>query len=664
MTEKPDPAPEQPFPGSAGARFVQISNIIEHMNAPYATMGSFFDNAQSAAKGVVRATGKLDREEIRATLRSCLRPAGYEVAARHLRADHVVVLTGRHGLGKRTGALSLLDEVTREVLVELPPSVSLRALAEHPYKPGYGYLVCGHQDDGDAADQEFSWLTVRTQVREATAYLVVTVNREHGHRRSEHVQQVTWQAPEPADYLAQHLPEDAVAQIVEKLDGFRSMTDLARIAAHRDVDSALEELGALSVEPVRAWFAEPKPREAVLDLTALSFLSGVSERVFERWRVRLSDLLAEHMPENTEGQPQDAETALPRGRGRQVVADGLVNRTKDSSGRMVLDFAVATYQAEVLAQLSQWYASPFWDAVRAWLERVVKEAGERSRAAVAQGLSQLALENWEEVEVSYLQPWSRYELGWAGQETATYLLWLMSREERLASAALRTAVRWSSSQIVGQRWTAANVFSGVLGLRYPTEAVRRLWSITVHGNELAEDSILALAGLFSALVHQRESVEPVLNLLDIRLREYGRTGADQRLQRLTMTAILSVLSVTAAEGSRPAVVALLRDNPDVSSRIARLWAETLRHRPHRLRAMETLADALAALGDDEKYGRATAYRLCADLASALPAHEHPHLNREFAAHQARSRRPEKGSLGDVLRAALAQDIKEESHDAP
>jgi hypothetical protein len=650
----------KPFPEDGASRITQVHNYIRYLNAPDSVVGSALDAAQSATRGTVRATGRLDRTEVRATLKGYIAPGCHEAAARHLRDQQIVVLEGRHGLGKRTGALSLLDEVTEESLVELTPTGTLRSLAEFPYKQGYGYLVSGHQDVGDPADREFTWLAVRAQVSEAEAFLVVTINREPGRYGSEHVHQVAWQPPDATAYLAQHLPQDAVGEIVAELDGFYAMTDLARIAAHHDVTSALADLRASSIVPVREWFAEPKPRESILDLAALSFLAGTGERVFERLREQLSALLAEQMPEPGESGPQDGETALHRGRGRRVVEDGLVDRLKNSAGRIVLDFAVPTYRAEVLAQLSEWYASPFWDALKIWLERIVESGDEELRTTVAEGLALLAAANWDEVETSYLEPWSRYELDWAGQETATFLMWLMSCDEQLAPATLRTATRWSGSPSTWQRWTAAIVFSGVLGLRYPTEAVRRLWSITVHGNELAEDATFALAGLFSALVAREESVDPVLNLLEMRLKEYGRVGADRRLQRLAMTAILAVLSVRDPGGRRPTVVTLLSDRPEASPRIARLWAETLRHRPFRLRAMDTLADALEALGEDGEPGKEIAFTLCADLASALPSHEHPHLNREFTARQTRFSRPGAGSLGDVLRAALAQDLKEES----
>jgi hypothetical protein len=657
MTEEAEPTPGKPSPGDEGRRIAQVLNVIGRVDAPNSIIASALENAQSATKGAVRATGPLNRNEVRTALKHYLRPDCFKEAAHHLRTDHVVILTGRHGLGKRTGALSLLDELASESLVEFPHVVSLRALAEHPYKRGYGYLVCSHQEDGDTAGLEFAWQTIRGEVREAGAHLVVTVDNEPGRHRLEQVRQITWQAPDPADYLAQHLPRDAVARIMVEFDGFRTMTDLARIAAHRTVTGALDELRASSIEPIRTWFAEPKPREAVLDLTALCFLAGISERLFERLLQRLADLLAEHIPEGTEDQPSDPETVLPRGRRRRVIEDGLVSRMKGSLGRTVLDFAVTDYRAEALAQLSKWYSSPFWDALRSWLAEVVEEADEELRTTVAQGLSLLAQENWEEVEASYLQPWSRYELGWAGQETVTYLLWLMSCEEHLAPSALRTAVQWANSQIIWQRWTSAIVFSGVLGMRYPTEAVRRLWSIAVHGNELAKDSLLALAGLFSSLVGQGENPDPVLNLLDIRLREYGHRGADRRLHDLTMNAVLSVLSAVPDQGdSRPSVIALLSQRANVSPRIAGLLATVLCHRPFRLRAMEALANMLAALGRDKKRGRDIAYRLCIDLASALPSHEHPHLNREFAALQNRLQRPEMGSLGDVLRAALVENL--------
>jgi hypothetical protein len=633
------------FPENAAER-PQVQNFIHNLHAPYGTIGSGIGGYELPRR---RVTGRLDRDEVRASLKTYLPPDSHDDALRLLRSNHVIVIAGQQGLGKRTGALKLLDEVAAQGLVELPP-VALEALAENAFKAGHGYLACGYKDmPGDAdADADVAWLAIRAKAREAKAYLVVTVNRELTRRASDSVRQVVWQAPDPADFLALHTDPETATRILGRLDDFCTMETLARIAAHRDLDSALEELRASSIEPILTWFEKPKPREAILDLAALAFLPGISERLFEQLRAPLTKLLAEHMPMPPDT-PQEAETSLVRGRGRQVITDELVVRNKDQ-GRTVLYFAAPAYHTEILAQLSRWYSTPFWEALREWLSGVVADGTDRLRAAIAYGLCQLALDNLEEVEVSYLEPWSRYELGWAGHETATYLLWLMSEEERLAASALATAIRWSSSSFIEQRWTAAVVFSGVLGLRYPFEAVRRLWSIGVQGKDLSEDAILALAMLFANLVAQNEKVDPVLRLLELRLEQFARPGADSRLKSIALEAVLTVFSAGETEGERPALVPLLVLQPEASPRVAGLLATMLQFRPCRARSMDVLAKVLQSLQGDDERGWKVAYRLCVNLARALPKDEQIRLNKEFTTRL--QSRPETASIADILRAAL------------
>jgi hypothetical protein len=643
VDEYPEQQVAKKFPENAADR-PQVQNFINNLHAPYGTIGSGIGGHEPLRR---RFTGRLDRDEVRTSLKTYLPPDSHDTALQLLRSNHVIVIAGQQGLGKHTGALKLLDEVAEQGLVELPP-VALDALTENTFKTGHGYLACGYKEMPGNADADIAWLALRAKAREAKAYLIVTVNREPTRRVSDSVSQVLWQAPSPADFLARHTDTETATRILERLGDFCTMETLARIAAQRDLDSALEELRASSIEPVLAWFEEPKPREAILDLAALSFLPGISERHFEQLRAPLTELLAEHMPVPPDTQ-QEAETSLVRGRGRQVITDELVVRIREQ-GRTVLRFAAPAYHAEILSQLSRWYSAPFWEALREWLSRVVANGSDHLRAAVAQGLCKLALDNLEEVEVSYLEPWSRYELDWAGHETATYLLWLMSDEEKLAASALATAIRWANSSFIEQRWTAAMVFSGALGLRYPFEAVRRLWSIAVQGKDLSKDAVLSLAMLFANLVAQDEKADPVLRLLELRLEQFARPGADARLKSIALEAVLTVLSVRETEGDRPAVVPLLVTQPQASLRVAGLLATMLQFRPCRARSMDVLATMLQSLQGEDDSGRKVAYRLCANLARALPKDEQTRLNSEFTTRL--QSRPETASVADILRAAL------------
>jgi hypothetical protein len=232
----------------------------------------------------------------------------------------------------------------------------------------------------------------------------------------------------------------------------------------------------------------------------------------------------------------------------------------------------------------------------------------------------------------------------------------MSDEEELAFSALSVAKRWSNSPNVWQRWTAAIVFSGVLGLRYPYEAVRRLWSITVQGTALEDDAIDAIAQLLANLVSQKEHPAAVLKLLELRLAQFGGPGRDTRLKRLTTSTILTVLSVRENEKSPPVVAVLLTEWPETSERIAPLLATMLVNRPYRRSAMDILAAILETLKDDLERGEAIARRFCDHLSSSLSREEQRLLNIEFTAFV--KRRPETTSLADILRAALHADTTE------
>jgi hypothetical protein len=580
-----------------------------------------------------RRTGRLDDIGIRSAREHYVEPVGYDQAAGALLDDHVVVIVGRRGTGKRAGAISLLREMTGGPLIVIAPTIAPEKLAERRYDEGCGYLVVDHQSPGRTADTDFTWHTVRDQVRDAGAYLVVTTVPNETVPASESVVRVPWAQPDPHAVFMAWLNTaggtgDDVRSIEEGLPDDYTMTDLVavarRVAGGEQVKVALDSFDAASMAKVRAWFGEQRTRREILEVTALAFLGGCNERTFESLLAVLAEALAAQMPlpAPDEESGDTVEEVLPQRRHAMLGADSLITVEHNWYGgmpRRTVAFRAPTYQRHVLAELSNRVETAFWDAVRQWLDAILTI--EHSRR-IASGLSALSTVAFEEVYSSYLEPWSKQDLNWSAQTTAIYVLWSMCADEALAPVALYTALKWSFIGDAAQRWTTMMAFTGDLALSYPAEAANRLWHLMVQGRDRGDDAGWALVELFTTLATNSDDAGIVLVMLDMKCRIYCRADADRVVRELTMSAVFAILSIRGIRSVRSSVFGFLQVQPARLEVVARLWAAVLCFRPKRRRALIVLLERLGDLSRVEGDPGSTIHAVAHSLAEALPPDEH------------------------------------------
>jgi hypothetical protein len=621
------------------------------VDAPNSVFGATAEERGSRRK----ETGDLDEDEVFATLRYFHTPSAYGAAVEALVADHVVVLAGPSGSGRRCAALALLHEVTDQRLIALPPVLTIKDLAARTYVNGCGYVVLDRFDEGVSVNTDHSWLTVRDQVRKAGAHLVVTTTKTAAGRRVEAVRHIPWLRPPLRDVLRSHLPlepDEVIESLLKKIPAEWTMRSVDRMAqairggTPREI--ALEEFKLASIEQVHTWFGEEgcRTRREIVEVTALAFVSGANRRTFESLVTRLEKQLETDFP------PPEVtgEDAIPAARTSHTDPDGLICVEQLTTGvavRQAVTFRSPDIRRNVLAGLWARYPAPFWDAIRIWLFEVLDEY---DNVQLAYGLALFAtVADFDEVDKSYLGPWSAGEAGTAGQLAAVYVLWLMCREESVRRLALQTAIGWTGSRNVTQRWSAMLAFTGELGVRYPFEAVRRLWQLITLGKELSDDGCEALATLFTVLGNEPGGAGVILTMLDRHLARFGHPGGDRRLMRLTMDCVIAVLAIRDFHTGRPSILRDVRPDSMNTAKVARLWAAVLRHRGYRRAAVEALIELLRALDSVSQEPRREAAALGAELRKALPPVEYEELRRDVIELSARARqRPSE----DLVRALL------------
>jgi hypothetical protein len=613
----------------------------------------------AAAMPTVRRDGRVDEADVKSAIEHYVPPTGYDAAVTALGSDHVVRLGGPRGIGKRAAGLHMIREYTDKTIVLLSPALMLVELADRPYKPGFGYLVADREDEVSSKDTDFTWRAIRDAVREAGAYLVVSTTSRAV--RADAVRHFDWQRPDLRRVLRAHAGhveiDDTVIDAVLAGLAECSMTDFVevarRMAAGEDHHAALAGYDVASAVDVREWFERQPLRRELLAVTALAFISVATRRTFDILLLRLEEVMAQHIPASKPKTPTvDAKDVLDPVRGNLTGPDSLIGTEYISRGAttsQVPAFKKVGYRRHVIAELFARYPAPFWDGIRDWVMDIV----EHDSGVPAWGLGLLAVVDFDEVEDTYLKPWSSTQW-WPGQTAAAHVLWAMCFDDTTAAVALRTARRWATHGNPAQRFTAALAFGGVLGVCYPTEALRRLWQLIMQSATGVEHACVALALLFANLVDATNDAGTVVAMLRTKVERATERSIDPDRCSLIMLAVLAVLSVRDPHDRQVSVFVYLHRNPDRADNVAELWAGVLRHATYRKRALICLLTGLASLKEisDDPVTDATA--LGDAFARVIPVAEHQRFREHLTVVDTivRRRTSSSDSLAEALLAAL------------
>ncbi|MEW2594361.1 hypothetical protein AB0893_28520 [Micromonospora aurantiaca] len=607
-------------------------------------------------------TGRLDDCEIQAETAFYFRPEAFGQALNRLISDHVVLLTGPTGAGKRTGGINLLREVTPERLVVISAVSDLRELSKTDYRSGQGYLIVNRVDDNRTDDVDFAWRRVRDRVREAGAYLVITTVTAID-PNVELVGQIAWCRPSMVAlaraYLAdQDLAEEMIELIGEQFPPDCSMADvtavLRAIRGGEKPETALDKLSERSAQRVRDWFDEHETDvQAIVDVATLAFVGDVNYREFESLRQGLDDALRryEAIKPAGAGSGRSKETEpdehVLADRRRLICDDGLIIERAvagPNTTRRLLGFRSVGHRRHVLAELCRRCATPFWNATAEWLTGVVVRNPD---VEIAFGLADLAACDFDEVHQTYLEPWSRSEIGATGQVTAVFVLWAMCFREDTQPVALKVAKQWANHGNPEQRWSAAMAYSGLLGACDPAQAIQQLWQLTINATKGFDQACRAMAVLFDTLLATGSSGK-VLSTLDQQLRRTPTRPADRNAVLRARHVLTEVLIMRENRPRVPATFLYLKKYPHRLELVASLWAVGSCYRPHRPLVLDALWHGLNRLRHITDEPIDFAARLGEALVTALPADEVAPFYQHFRAVDAATRTRAKGQRSPAL----------------
>ncbi|MGQ5633935.1 MULTISPECIES: hypothetical protein [unclassified Streptomyces] len=596
-----------------------------------------------------RVTGPVREEEVTFLLKRYATPAAFPEALEALRADRVVTLIGESGTGKRSGAVALLKKVMRGGgrMIVLSPDITLEDLAERTFDSGNGYVVLDRVDDGALRDAQadFAWRRVQERVHKCGAHLVVTTRPRMRPALPTSVRHVLWEAPSTEEVLRLRLnlggcSEETIEQAVNLIRPNCPVAKAAEVAdgicAGRTPAQVWEEYDTNTYETVQRWFDAPgRTMREILQVTTVAFAAGNGIRACEQ----LFALLDSHLSREFTGAgaPRGAlngvpasltAAGVPAAAGKDKAPAGkraggaeaalfdhrramldieLLTTRRIPMGtvtREVVLFGTPSHRRWVFTELCARFGVEFWDAVQTWLTAVLSEpdapcpsgtvSGDEFEVSMAAGLAILATTDFEEVVRSYLLPWAAGHAGRRGQRMAVYVLWDMSQSDLgLDTAALAIARDWALSASPELRGTAALAFSGWLGVRFPSDAVKWLWHLIANENGSGMGAA-ALARFFALLVYHDEDPSRVLGLLTYRLGKHASTSARSRLKSQTFAVVVTILCIRDASG-RPVALRYFVLHPDRADALLHLWAGAFCYRPVRRIAVQAFADHLRAL---------------------------------------------------------------------
>ncbi|MES9536633.1 MULTISPECIES: hypothetical protein [unclassified Actinomadura] len=657
-----DGAKDEPRGGGTRAthQFTQEANQEFHTKVE--NHGNVYLGMHGAPGGTTSkaVTGELSKAEIHTLRTSPVRSPVHGEAVRLLSDARVLVIFGRPGSGREHGGTAVLACLDPQKIFVLTPGLILDELARRGYQEGCAYFAEAVREGADRRMATDAWRRVRTRLADCGAWLLAVSAEEAGDMSGAGgVRRLRWEPPDIAEILTAHGLDAATAEVVrDELPDEPAMGSVIRtaelVASGTNPKEAVQHtFGLAAAATVRDWFASTPSRAEICSVTVLALTGGLRHRDHGMCLMKFESILDKHIPPSADDDKERED--LPRRRGAVLNGDGLMTcdrivRHGAASSR--LRFKDPAYRSHVLRELWGEYDERFWYVVHEWVHEYLLDDTVRFNLSV--GLALLAREAYDEVEPDYLLPWSQGRDGWRGQQAAVWVLSVMCTDEALSKTALDTANDWVNHGTSQQRWTGAVAFTGLLGVRYPEEAARRMWQLVTQCTSISPAVAQSMGQLFATLVEAEGRSHHVLALLRKRLDLLRPTGRDAPRYRLAMKAVLAVLSTKLPDGGKPAIVVLLLARPDRRPLICRIWADALRYGPARLGALRALAQALRGIERLSEHAEREATALGEELRRALGPAEQAALRRDLPNVMARNpaHRDRPSPLTKILLAAL------------
>jgi hypothetical protein len=681
---QPEDTPVASTRDDFGDDVLSMSAAITHIHGPVTVGGGAVFGVAGGSGPSRRATGPISAAVVDEALRWFVEPAQYQQAFTMLLEHRFVVLAGPESIGKRTFAMRLLRAICPQdaTVVSVSPAASLVHLATSVrFAERHGYLVADHIGDGShSAVRVYDAERLTDKLTERDAYLVITTTSP-GIARQMQNRSASVTPPDAVALLGRCLEGSSIAadiresaeQHVAKQPCPREVVTLARRLVE-DPDAAVEAMRDQSAAQVEEWFNGDIPKRDLFAVTVLAIAGNLTEPVHD---VMTEDLLrhAEPRPGEREAAPYvppENDRIVKRRRDHPLVVSAYDEDAGQNwlTGRRV-QFRTEQMRPSVLSTMHQLFGYQLWEPVRTWLlELCAAGPAVNVRINLAEGLAMLARADFSFVYREFLDRWADGVA--AERTTAAMVLWFMSTDDEVAPTALRTAMGWGQGRGLRRAVTSALALGGLLGIRYPGEALQRLCFLAMRAQRIGVVARLSVGLLFSVAVDdgaestagvlatvQSELVraltaggkrrwsgpgpEPVLDnhrndgsYTPERVREDGgeagqetdeddaheqfEQGWSYRIVVAARWLVVALLSAEYGDAHEPVTTKIVLEQPENIDILGTLWADVLCSAPHAPDARQALLRLLRGLAHDPSATEAVARLGDAVRAGMAPAH--------------------------------------------
>lgn len=612
----PLPEPER---NAADEGMPQVSVVSNFYGQTLAhTIGFGQDGGYFGRPPIERKSGILTRAEVTHSLRYYLGPDPFDQAMRILASHHIVALVGPEGCGKKAGTFELARRTCPAAVkyTLMPPTKSLFELGEYKYRPDDVHLVHDWMpvSSESRATVNFDLGQLVNRLEQAGAYLAITFEGTGSLQALLGEMCVQWSAPDPEVLLDHCLAklnltwgEPELGQLRDCAREIRSPRLIVRLAeaAVDDVKNAVDQASERESGEVARWF-DPVPEQwKVHAAAALTFLSGIGERNFERLLATLTELSKGDTKSNSyEDRPAASgdDEQLQQSRWRRAKEAGLDNFIVERDPQAPVGsehrpgFRTKACRMHFMTELSHRYGDELWRPISDWLDLIADQPFGEAQIAAGYGIALLARCALGEVMDTYLMRWS---VGAVRHRLMTVsVLWSMAEDDELAAAALKIAVSWVRNMGAERAITAAIAFGGTLGQRYPSEAMRWLWALARRGERISAIARLSMGQLFAIEAESDAGKSTVLRFLLQKIRPLLALDASTQERRAALGLVNSVLAATQANSDTPVVAHVIRTKPADFTQLGELWAAVLNVQRSRDDAIASLRRALDELAED------------------------------------------------------------------
>ncbi|WP_367044299.1 hypothetical protein [Streptomyces sp. Je 1-332] len=553
-----------------------------------------------------------DVDQVAAVFQSC---PSFDAALERLRDDHVVVLRGSRGTGRRSAALMLLHRLGARPIQFFDPGTAPTALPD-ALEDSPGFLLLDLSTSRSRPLLEPHVLGMREKLQRNGGRFVITVDTS---AFLGEVPCVLWEPPPVADVLRAHVRALAGSKAWERLRLLASVEDFLgrthqpgetkrfaeQLAAHHrgelDEGKLVDFARSALADRVSGWLTSPE-KERGAELRDKAFLIALA--VFDKAPYAIAAELGDRLFVELQRTANPDEPPV-------IPIFG-----SSTASRLELAHAVGSTQDEVTewGPVSQ-YRAEFQDtrtpsvllhevwtvhpsarpALVRWIQHLAKDGRPLVRTRAAAATAVLAEADLPSAMAHLVEPWAG-GTSYNGWLTAANTLSLASLlEVRGVSRILHS---WCTGEHPSRRWTAIRVY-GLLGPMQPVEALDALLD-TVRLENDEEEEVNQLAEATQLLLLAAH--EPVLPRL-ASLAQGVQAQHDDALYDHALRAFGLACDEFEEGTDRPLVLkwfADARSSPDSNEDelVAGLWRAGLRDRAHTDGARETLQEWVRAAERD------------------------------------------------------------------